>query len=146
MKNKIPEERVTKDNADELHEVLFAPYVKQLDINYLEVEEGRVVARLENAPEYQFVTGAVCGQVLMAAIDTVMSMAMMTSENSQRGTLSQNNNFVRPAIGAYFTIECIVQRFGSSLAIGETKVYAEETDTLICHSTSTYAMKKSKIR
>ena len=146
MKNKIPEKRVTKDNADELHEFLFAPYVKQLDINYLEVEEGRVVARLENAPEYQFVTGAVCGQVLMATIDTVMSMAMMTSENSQRGTLSQNNNFVRPAIGRYFTIECIVQRFGSSLAIGETKVYAEETDTLICHSTSTYAMKKSKIR
>ena len=146
MKNKIPEERVTKDNADELHEVLFAPYVKQLDINYLEVEEGRVVARLENAPEYQFVTGAVCGQVLMAAIDTVMSMAMMTSENSQRGTLSQNNNFVRPAIGTYFTIECIVQRFGSSLAIGETKVYAEETHTLICHSTSTYAMKNSKIK
>ena len=33
MKNKIPEERVTKDNADELHEVLFAPYVKQLDID-----------------------------------------------------------------------------------------------------------------
>ena len=145
MKNKIPEKRVTKDNADELHEVLFAPYVKQLDIDYLEVEEGRVVARLENAPEYQFVTGAVCGQVLMAAIDTVMSMAMMTSENSQRGTLSQNNNFVRPD-WHYFTIECIVQRFGSSLAIGETKVYAEETDTLICHSTSTYAMKKSEIK
>ena len=90
--------------------------------------------------------GAVCGQVLMATIDTVISMAMMTSENSQRGTLSQNNNFVRPAIGTYFTIECIVQRFGSSLAIGETKVYAEETDTLICHSTSTYAMKKSEIK
>ena len=146
MKNKIPEKRVTKDNVDELHEVLFAPYVKQLDLIYLEVEEGRVVARLENAPEYQFVIGAVCGQVLMAAIDTVMSMAMMTSENSQRGTLSQNNNFVRPALGAYFTIECIVQRFGSSLAIGETKVYAEATDTLICHSTSTYAMKKSEIK
>ena len=87
MKNKIPEERVTKDNADELHEVLFAPYVKQLDINYLEVEEGRVVARLENAPEYQFVTGAVCGQVLMAAIDTVMSLAMMTMGTQPEGSL-----------------------------------------------------------
>ena len=141
MKNKIPKKRVTKDDTDELHEVLFAPYVKQLDINYLEVEEGRVVARLENAPEYQFVTGAVCGQVLMAAIDTLMSMAMMKSKNSQRGTLSQNNNFVRPAMGTYFTIESIVQRFGRSLAIGDTKVYAEDTDTLICHSTSTFPMK-----
>ena len=146
MKTKIPETQATKDNIEEIHRYLFAPYIKQLDIHYLEVEEGRVVARLDNASEYQFVTGAVCGQVLMAAIDTVMSMAMMTSEKSQRGTLSQNNNFVRPAIGAYFTIECIVQRFGSSLAIGETKVYAEETDTLICHSTSTYAMKKSEIK
>ena len=68
------------------------------------------------------------------------------AKNCQRFTLSQNNNFVRPAIGTYSTIECCVQRFGSSLAIKDTKVYAEETDTLICHSTSTYAMKKSEIR
>ena len=64
MKNKIPEKRATKGNVEEMHGYLFAPYVKQLDIHYLEVEEGRVIARLENAPEYQFVTGAVCGQVL----------------------------------------------------------------------------------
>ena len=146
MKNKIPEKKVTIDNVEEVHETLFAPYVKQLDITYLDIKEGRVIARLAGAPEYQFVTGAICGQVLMSAVDTVMSIAMMTSERIQRGTLSQNNNFVRPAIGTYFTIECIVQRFGSSLAIGETKVYAEETVTLICHSTSTYAMKNSKIK
>ena len=141
MKNKIPEIKVTIDNVEEVHESLFAPYVKQLDITYLDIKEGRVIARLASASEYQFVTGAICGQVLMSAIDTVMSIAMMTSERIQRGTLSQNNNFIRPAVGTYFTIDSIVQRFGRSLAIGETKVYAEDTDTLICHSTSTFPMK-----
>ena len=52
-----------------------------------------MVAKLENSRDYQFVTGAVSGQVLMSVIDTTMSIAMNTSAKSQRGTLSQNNNF-----------------------------------------------------
>ena len=54
----------------------------------------------------------------MSVIDTTMSIAMNTSVKSQRGTLSQNNNFIRPAFGNYFIIESIVQRFGRSIAIG----------------------------
>ena len=94
------------------------------------------------APDYQFVTGAVSGQVLMSVIDTTMSIAMNTSDKSQRGTLSQNNNFIRPAFGDYFIIESIVQRFGSSIAIGETKVYSEDNkEKIVCHATSTFPLK-----
>ena len=70
-----------------------------------------------------------------------MSIAMNTSTKSQRGTLSQNNNFIRPAFGDYFIIESEVQRFGSTIAIGETKIYSEESRDVLCHATSTYPLK-----
>ena len=104
MTNKLPTKTITMENIEEIYEYIFAPYVKLLKLSFLEIEEGRVVAKLENSRDYQFVTGAVSGQVLMSVIDTTMSIAMNTSVKSQRGTLSQNNNFIRPAFGNYFII------------------------------------------
>ena len=142
MKNELPTKTISMENIKEIYEYIFAPYVKQLKLSFLKIEEGRVIAKLKNSPDYQFVTGAVSGQVLMSVIDTTMSIAMNTSVKSQRGTLSQNNNFIRPAFGDYFIIESIVQRFGSSIAIGETKVYSENNkEKIICHATSTFPLK-----
>ena len=142
MKNKLPTETITMENIETIYDFIFAPYVKQLKLSFLEIEEGRVVARLNNSKEYQFVTGAVSGQVLMSVIDTTMSIAMNTSLKSQRGTLSQNNNFIRPAFGDYFIIESVVQRFGSTIAIGESKVYSENNkDDILCHATSIFPLK-----
>ena len=141
MNTKLPDDIITMKNVEEIYDYVFAPYVKQLKLSFLSIEEGKVIARLENSKDYQFVTGALSGQILMSVIDTVMSIAMNTSIKSQRGTLSQNNNFIRPAFGSYFIIESIVQRFGSSIAIGETKVYSEEKKEILCHATSTYPLK-----
>ena len=141
MSKKFPDINLTIENVKDFHDHMLADYVKELDITYIKVEEGRVLARLNNLKEYQFLTGAISGQVLMSAIDTVMSMAMSTSSKSQRGTLSQNNNFIKPGFSDYFLIESKVQRFGKSIAIGETKVFSEDTKELICHATSTYPLK-----
>ena len=141
MKNELPTETITIDNIERIYDFIFAPYVKQLKLSFLNIQEGKVIARLENSTDYQFVTGALSGQILMSVIDTVMSIAMNTSIKSQRGTLSQNNNFIRPAFGDYFIIESEVQRFGSTIAIGETKVYSEDSRDVLCHATSTYPLK-----
>ena len=141
MNPKLPEDTITMENVEKIYDYVFAPYVKQLKLSFLSIKKGKVVARLENSKDYQFVTGALSGQILMSVIDTVMSIAMNTSTKSQRGTLSQNNNFIRPAFGDYFIIESEVQRFGSSIAICETKVYSEENRDVLCHATSTYPLK-----
>ena len=142
MNKELPTETITMDNVEKIYDFIFAPYVKQLKFSFLEIGVGRVVARLDNSKDYQFVTGALSGQVLMSVIDTTMSIAMNTSLKSQRGTLSQNNNFIRPAFGDYFIIESVVQRFGSTIAIGETKVFSENNkDDILCHATSTFPLK-----
>jgi acyl-coenzyme A thioesterase PaaI-like protein len=142
MNKELPTDTITMDNVEKIYDFIFAPYVKQLKLSFLEISVGRVVARLDNSKDYQFVTGALSGQVLMSVIDTTMSIAMNTSLKSQRGTLSQNNNFIRPAFGDYFIIESVVQRFGSTIAIGETKVFSENNkDNILCHATSTFPLK-----
>ncbi len=140
MNNKLPSTKITIKNVEEMYDYIFAPYVKQLKLSFLKIEEGLVIARLENSPDYQFVTGALSGQILMSVIDTTISIAMNTSNKSQRGTLSQNNNFLRPAYGSFFIIESVVQRFGTSIAIGETKVYSENNKEILCHATSTFPL------
>ena len=142
MNKELPTDTITMDNVEKIYDFIFAPYVKQLKLSFLEISVGRVVARLDNSKDYQFVTGALSGQVLMSVIDTTMSIAMNTSLKSQRGTLSQNNNFIRPAFGDFFIVESVVQRFGSTIAIGETKVFSENNkDNILCHATSTFPLK-----
>ena len=90
MNKELPTDTITMDNVEKIYDFIFAPYVKQLKLSFLEICVGRVVARLDNSKDYQFVTGALSGQVLMSVIDTTMSIAMNTSLKSQRGTLLQS--------------------------------------------------------
>ena len=55
MEQKLPTDTITIENVEEIYHYIFAPYVKQLKLSFLEIEEGRVVARLDNSKEYQFV-------------------------------------------------------------------------------------------
>lgn len=129
----------TKETIDETHALVFAPWVQQQGLEILEVEEGRVKARLRQDPEQQFFTGAMCGQALMSAVDTVMSMAIHTYPRASKGTVSQNNQFLRAAIGDDMIVEATVLKMGKSLAYGETHVTFEGSGKLVVHATSEYA-------
>ena len=129
----------TIQNVDELHRLLFAPWVKRQRLEFLDVEEGRVRARLFQDPELHFLGGGICGQAMMSGIDTVMSMAMLTYPRNSKGTASQNNQFLRPAMGDDLIIEAVVLKMGKHSAFGETRVCFEGSGELVVHSTSEYA-------
>lgn len=125
--------------VDEIHDILFAPWVKQQRLQFLEVEQSRVKARLPQDPQQQFVSGAMCGQALMSAADTVMSLAMLT-RGVTRGTTSQNNQFLCAAAGEDLIVEATVLRFGKTIAYGETFIRFEQSGALVMHSTSEFAV------
>ena len=52
MENKLPTKTITMENIEEIYEYIFAPYVKQLKLSFLKIEEGRVLAKLKNSPDY----------------------------------------------------------------------------------------------
>jgi acyl-coenzyme A thioesterase PaaI-like protein len=130
---------VTQENISSMYELIFAQWVKRQELEFLEVEEGRIKARLKQDPEQQFFSGAMCGQSLMSAIDTVMSLAVFTYPRASKGTTSQNNQFLRGAAGEDLIIEARILKMGSGEAYGETRVTFERSGKLVAHSTSTYA-------
>ena len=114
--------------------------MRQLNIKYLEVTRGTVVANYTVADQEKFILGGVCGQVLMALMDTVFTVAVCTTDTPNKGTISQNNSFLRPAIGEEFIVKAQVKKFGKSITIGETEIINPNSDKVICHSVSTFSM------
>jgi len=133
-----PTLHITQDNAQAAHDDLFAPWVKQLGLTDFEVREGFVAATLPAKPETQFAGAIVCGQAVMSAIDTVVSMAMMTTDRPTKGTVYQHTHFLRPASAERFRIEARVLRFGKATAFAEARV-TNPTGDLIAHATAEFA-------
>ncbi len=120
------------------HNAVFAPWVRDLGLRDMEVSEGYATAVLPQNTDLQFFSGAVCGQAIMAAIDTVASLAMLAADRPMKGTASQNTQFLCPAIDHDLRVTTTVLRFGSIIAYAETRVTFEGSGDLVAHATSEF--------
>lgn len=130
---------ITNETVQEFYEWLFAPWVKDLGLCDFEVAQGRASATLPQHERLQFVSGAICGQAMMSAIDTVASIAMHTSDRSPKGTVYQHTHFLRPALSDDLRIESHVLRFGKASAFAETKITLIGSGTVIAHASLEFA-------
>ena len=126
-------------NVDEICRIVFAPWVRRQGLRFLKIRPGRVSALLPQDPQQQFFTGAMCGQALMSAVDTVMSVTMASRDRPSRGTISQSSRFLRPAIGDDLLIEAEVLRWGRHQSYGEARVRLAESGELVMHATAEFA-------
>lgn len=129
---------VTTENVADLHEKLFAPWVKSMGLTDIKVSHGKASAILPQNSDLQWANGAICGQTIMAAVDTVVSFAMLSTERVNKGTASQNTQFLRPALTEDLLIETDVLKFGRVIAYAETKVSFAKSGKLVAHSTSEF--------
>lgn len=130
---------VTNATVDAAFAMMFAPWVKHLGLCDFEVREGYVRARLPETDELKMVFGSVCGQALMAAIDTVAAMAMSTTDRATKGTVNQHTQFLRAAKGDDLIIEVNVLRFGKTTAYAECHVKFAKSGELVAHAVTEYA-------
>lgn len=130
---------VTQENVEKLYALVFAPWVKAQGLCDFVVSEGRVSARLPYDREQAFFTGAVCGQAIMSAVDTVAAIAMMTTERAAKGTVYQHTHFLAPARGEAFLVESEVIRFGKATAYAETSVTESASGALIARASCEFA-------
>ena len=130
---------VTNETVHEFYEWLFAPWVKELGLRDFSVSPGQVVATLPQNKKLQFVSGAVCGQVIMSAVDTVASLAMSTSDRPAKGTVYQHTHFLRPAMTEDLRIQANVLRFGKASAFAEARVTLLGSGELVAHATLEFA-------
>ena len=129
---------ITNETVLDHYGYVFAPWVKAMGLTDLKVGEGKASALLSQQSSLQWANGAVCGQAIMAAVDTVVSLAMAATERTPRGTASQNTQFLRPAMGEDLRIEVNVLKYGRTIAYAETHVYFAKSGKLVAHSTSEF--------
>lgn len=134
-----PKLPITNETVLEFYEWLFAPWVKELGLCDFAVSPGQVVAILPQSRKLQFASGAICGQVIMSAVDTVASLAMSTSDRPARGTVYQHTHFLRPAMSEDMKVQANVLRFGKTSAFAETKVTFVASGELVAHATLEFA-------
>ncbi len=129
---------VTNENVEETCEYIFAPWVKALGLAEIEVSEGKASAVLPQNPDLQWANGAICGQAIMAAIDTVVSLAMLSTDRASKGTASQNTQFLRPALDEDLRLQVNVLKFGRVVAYAETKGTFASSGKLVAHATNEF--------
>jgi len=96
---------LTDTRVLEFYDWPFAPWVKGLGMREFSVAQGEVSALLPQSDALKCSSGAVCGQVIMAATDTIASLAMAATDRIPRGTVYQHTHFLRPAVNDDFRVK-----------------------------------------
>ena len=130
---------LTQDNAHALFDWVYAPWIKEMGLTDFVVRDGFVSMRLPLDDRLKFFSGAVCGQALMAAIDTAASMAATTRPRPSKGTVYQHTHFLRPAANDDFLIAATVKRFGKASAYVDCSVTFVTSGELFAHSVLEFA-------
>ena len=130
---------LTQGSVHAAFDWVFAPWVKEMGLTDFVVREGFVSMRLPLNDRLKFFSGAICGQALMAAIDTVASMAAATGPRLGKGTVYQHTHFLRPAANDDFLIGAEVRRFGKASAYVDCSVTFVGSGELVAHAVLEFA-------
>ena len=122
---------------------VFAPWVRELNLQVTQVLAGEVELALPVVPLHVHGGGVLCGQTMMAAADTAMVLAIstLTGGFTPMTTVQLQTSFLRPIDGdvGNARITARVLRKGKNLVFGEIEV-ADPRGALAAHATTTYAL------
>jgi acyl-coenzyme A thioesterase PaaI-like protein len=130
---------VTQANVHVAFDWIFAPWIKEMGLTDFVVREGYCSMRLPLNDRLKFFSGAVCGQALMAAVDTAAALATATAPRAGKGTVYQHTHFLRPAANDDVRIEAIVKRFGKASAYVDVSVTFVASGELVAHAVLEFA-------
>ena len=145
--------KVTKEIASGWHGFVYNDWIKEVGIEFVEVEEGYIYAELKNEDKYCIMTGgtpgkltgagagAMFGPVLLTATDILGFMAAFTTDTYiPKATITHNCSFLLPANAEVFGIKAQVQGWGKAVSHVNTSVINVSTSELIFQAQSTYSM------
>jgi uncharacterized protein (TIGR00369 family) len=120
----------------------FAPWVLDLGLDVLAIDETECLARLPLTPRLARVGGIVSGQALAAAADTTMILALAgyVGEFVPAGTVTLDTQFLRPGTGSAILVRASVIQAGKRLAFARAELTAEDTGKPVAVATATLAL------
>lgn len=129
------------DDARQHYSKIFAPWIQELNISIDAIDDEKVVMTLPYDDRLCRIGGIMCGQSLMALIDTCMVYVCFIGHGKfiNCATVNQSTNFLRPAINTNITATGKVVKSGRTLVFGEV-LLQDATKRSICNATLTYAV------
>jgi acyl-coenzyme A thioesterase PaaI-like protein len=77
--------------------------------------------------------GTICGQAIMAGIDSAAGIAVATQPREVKAIIYQHTRFLRPATNNDLRIEANVKRFGKASAFVDVAVAIVGSGELVVH-------------
>lgn len=133
---------VSLDSANRRLTEVFAPWIQQLNLGIEQLDRDGLIMRLPYSDELCRSGNIICGQALMALIDTCMVFVCYAGLDrySNVATVGQNTSFLRPARHSDVLAHGKVIKCGRSLVFGEVTLITERDGKTVCTGTSTYAV------
>ncbi len=122
---------------------VFAEWVRMLELRLIAARPGEVVLALPVTKRHVHAGNVMSGQTLMAAADSAMVLAVMSSLGAFRPmtTVQLQTTFMRPiaADAGEARVTATVLRLGRTMAFGDIRITTGD-DVLAAHATTTYAL------
>ncbi len=136
------ESPINIDTANAKLKEVFAPWVQQLDLRVTAIGDGEVTVHMPYRNELCRSGGLICGQSLMALIDTTMVFVcyLGMGKYSDCATVNQNTTFMRPAIGVDVIATGKLIKSGRTLIFGEVSLATQDDVRPLCNGSLTYAV------
>jgi len=119
-----------------------SPYYRAMGMSFAEVQDGRVVLRVEIQAQHLNADGIVHGGVLPAIADGAMGNALRTimGEGAQVFTAEVNLQYLRPVTGGTLVADGRVVQSGRRLSFGEAEIRDEASGKVHARATGIFVV------
>ncbi|MFF4534928.1 PaaI family thioesterase [Streptomyces aureus] len=133
---------LTPVEADEILADNFAPWVLDLGLSVVELDERRAVLRLPWSARLAREGGSLSGQALMAAADTATVVAVSAARGGfvPMTTVQQSTSFQRAVTDTDVLIEVVLTKLGRRMAFADITMTAEGSAEIAARASTVYAI------
>ncbi len=130
---------MTPNDIQNILDENFAPWVKALDIETVEVAQDESLFRMPLSDHLARVGGIVSGQALAALADTTMVLAAIAHAGELKlfATTNLDTQFLRPGVGSAILCKAIIVRSGKALVFTRAEMREETSGKLVATATAT---------
>ncbi len=133
---------LTLESANQRLVEVFAPWIQDLKLRIESIDDKSVTMCLPWSDTLCRSHDMVCGQAMMALIDTCMVFVCYASQEKFLNctTVSQNTSFVRPVIGQDIIATGEIIKAGRQMIFGEVTLRGASDNKTVAHGTSNYML------
>ncbi|MGW2931736.1 PaaI family thioesterase [Streptomyces sp. NPDC055722] len=133
---------MTPAEADKLLSDNFAPWVLELGLSVVELDDRRTVLRLPWSTRLAREGGGLSGQALMAAADTATVIAVSAARGGfvPMTTVQQSTSFQRAVMDADVLVEVVLTKLGRRMAFADVTMTAEGEAEIAARASTVYAL------